>query len=78
MDTKPRRRELHLKQDSLTDLSTQDYSGRSKRMRLAELDLEYYKQIIYLRNVLKKAQAKQFIKPALKKLRLPTKLRQEK
>jgi len=47
-------------------------------MRLAELDLEYYKQIIYLRNVLKKAQAKQFIKPALKKLRLPTKLRQEK
>jgi len=61
MDTKPRRRELHLKQDSLTDLSTQDYSGRSKRMRLAELDLEYYKQIIYLRNVLKKAQAKHLL-----------------
>ncbi|HET7320347.1 MAG TPA: hypothetical protein VFI84_02030 [Candidatus Saccharimonadales bacterium] len=67
MDNENGRQELHLKQESLTSLIGQDYSRRSKRVRLTELDAEYLEQILYLQNVLKKARAKQ---PAiLKKLR---------
>ena len=72
MNIKNTRKELHLKQESLTSLDGQDCSRHSKRLRLEELDADYLRQIIYLRNVLRKARARQLIKPAaLKKMRLP-------